>query len=48
MKFFSTCKDSKLAQKIQANSGIYSSIKLTNRENYFCSLIRVPTIAHDR
>lgn len=48
MKFFSVCKDSKLAQKIQAVSGIYSSIKLTNRENYFCSLTRVLTIAHDR
>ena len=24
MKFFSVCKDSKLAQKIQAVSGIYS------------------------
>lgn len=27
MKFFSACKDSKLAQKIQANRGVYSLVK---------------------
>ena len=33
MKFFSACKDSKLAQKIQADRGIYSHSSVSIKDD---------------